>query len=382
MQSIVVLIVFLPACIAAVTNVLVLGGNGFIGSETVHQLLESEGDKVRLTLLNRGNSYWDSSSRITPRINPIYCSRNSITQCDELISSKKFYDFVLDFSSYVPRNMAEIIDILTDRVGVYIYISTDSVYEVCQRKEDSSEYLREEDAVRPASNTERRELNARDNYGHRKLGCEELLLEQRENGGFPYVILRLPDVIGPRDNTDRWWRYQLWIRFHVMIGQPIYMLDWMRHSPLSLVYNKDVAKIIVVIMKESANHIDSMYNLAFSEVTTLHQLLLDMADVMQVSEPIFSPDNTVRNHFFPSVTRGPISIEKALRQLNWQPTSLKQAIGETVEFYEQAMINPQSKEKRDAVLSDFKSVYVPADKQDAFDKRLVEIYHHYSRDEL
>ena len=28
----------------------------------------------------------------------------------------------------------------------------------------------------------------------------------------PYVTLRLPDVIGPKDNTYRWWIYQTWMR--------------------------------------------------------------------------------------------------------------------------------------------------------------------------
>ena len=64
--------------------------------------------------------------------------------------------------------------------------------------EGAGRFRREEDAVRPSSPTERRRMRELDDYGHQKLGCEELLVEQRRNGGFPYVVLRLPDVIGPR----------------------------------------------------------------------------------------------------------------------------------------------------------------------------------------
>lgn len=382
MWSFVALVIFLPACISATTNVLVLGGNGFIGSETVHQLIASEGSNLRLTLLNRGSEYWDSATRITPRINRLYCDRNKIRQCRQFTSSDEFYDFLLDFSSYHPGNMAEIIDILTSRVGLYIYISTDSVYEVCQSKDNSDGYLREEDAIRPMSHSERRSLNARDNYGHRKLGCEELLVEQRENGGFPYVILRLPDVIGPRDNTDRWWKYQLWIQFNKVIGRPLYMTKELSMQRISLVYNVDVARVIVSIMRDSNRHIDNAYNLAFSEVTTLAKLLLDMAAALEVTDVDFSHTDTVRSYLFPTVTRGPLSIEKASRQLKWQPTPLQQAVRETVEFYKRAMRTAQFAAKRRDLLDDFKRIYVPGDKHAAFVKKLAEIYPQHSRDEL
>ena len=48
-----------------------------------------------------------------------------------------------------------------------------------------------------------------DEYGHAKLGGEEVLVKQQAAGGFPWVSLRLADVIGPRDTTDRWWVYQV-----------------------------------------------------------------------------------------------------------------------------------------------------------------------------
>ena len=118
---------WLSACTNAVTNVRVLGGNGFIRSETVHHLLESEGSNMRLTLLNRGTVYWDSASIIAARVTSFYCDRNEIRKCNQLTLSDEFYSFVLDFTLYQQRNIAEIIDILTNRVGLYIYISTDSV---------------------------------------------------------------------------------------------------------------------------------------------------------------------------------------------------------------------------------------------------------------
>lgn len=40
--------------------------------------------------------------------------------------------------------------------------------------------------------------------------CYQLTLIQTFQ--FPYTAVRIPDVIGPFDNTKRHWRYQLWLR--------------------------------------------------------------------------------------------------------------------------------------------------------------------------
>ncbi len=56
---------------------------------------------------------------------------------------------------------------------------------------------RETDAVRPADEAEVAALKKKDAYGHHKLAGEEVLdYYQRLGEGFPWVALRLADVIG------------------------------------------------------------------------------------------------------------------------------------------------------------------------------------------
>ena len=58
--------------------------------------------------------------------------------------------------------------------------------------------------MRPKDEKEVGLLKRKDPYGHYKLSCEEALsYYQREKSGFPWVSLRLADVIGPRDTTNR-----------------------------------------------------------------------------------------------------------------------------------------------------------------------------------
>lgn len=48
-----------------------------------------------------------------------------------------------------------------------------------------------------------------DKYGYDKLKCELYLARRKP---VPYVNLRLPDVLGPYENTNRYWCLMKWIQ--------------------------------------------------------------------------------------------------------------------------------------------------------------------------
>ena len=53
----------------------------------------------------------------------------------EEIDSTNGYDIVLDFSAYQPKWIHDAIDILKNKtIGIYVYISSDAVYEVSKPK--------------------------------------------------------------------------------------------------------------------------------------------------------------------------------------------------------------------------------------------------------
>ena len=66
------------------------------------------------------------------------CSINALKHCPDVveeIDSINGYDIVLDFSAYQPKWIHDAIDILKNKtIGVYIYISSDAVYEVSKPK--------------------------------------------------------------------------------------------------------------------------------------------------------------------------------------------------------------------------------------------------------
>ena len=189
--------------LSSTSRILSFGGNGMIGSETLHQLLQKK--NYNITMIHRGNWLYDSKVRIQPFVTPIICDRNKVPNCDncsinalknctllnEIIEEAKNdgegFEAVLDFSAYEPKWVHDAIDILKGvKVGLYIYISSDAVYEVSAPK-STKRLSKEEDAVRPKDPKLRTKLQKEDPYGNAKLAGEEALTDQNE---FPYVIFR------------------------------------------------------------------------------------------------------------------------------------------------------------------------------------------------
>ena len=323
------------------SNILVFGGNGFMGATTVEHMIQ-RGDNI--SIVNRGHWYWDSEQTIKPFVRHFKCDRGvSLHSCEPLQSyvdnnSDLFFDAVVDFSAYDVQAVIEVIRMLKGKIGRYIYISSDSVYEVCIKNHTMP--TREVDAIRPWDSRLQIQNNQKDDYGHRKLECEEILAAQRRNSEFavPYISLRLPDVIGPRDNTYRWWMYQMWIRLGAYLDRPLSVPRYLLNRRLSLVYSEDIADLIIELLTSDLTVFDDAYNLAFEETPTLLELVDTIKQYANSSHVSVDTEDT-SEHFnlFPSVTLGAIDIEKATKLLKWKPTPFHKAAMDTVMFYEAAI---------------------------------------------
>ena len=190
-------------------NILALGGNGFLGAAVVKRLL-ARGDKV--TIVSRGNWYWDTSDKIKPYVQYVQFDRynpspDNMSDLKKMVDENTF-DAVLDFSAVKALAIENTLKVLQGKVKVYIHISSDSVYEVSSLKTHDG-YSKETDSGRPEDPVLREQYAQADDYAHEKMKGEEVLLRYTD---FPHVFLRLPDIIGPQDTTNRWWTYQMWVR--------------------------------------------------------------------------------------------------------------------------------------------------------------------------
>lgn len=149
-------------------------------------------------------------------------------------------------------------------------------------------------------------------------------MANREAGGCNFLIVRLPDVIGPRDTTERIWFYILWIQLFEFIKVPIYIPKHVQSFKSSYVYVKDVVRAILHLTNNGFK--DDVFNVGFEETLTLHEFLMLLASEMGRSNVVkfdFTADDSY--NVFPSVTRGPVDIMK-LKSTGFQPTNIKEAI--------------------------------------------------------
>ncbi len=342
----------------ALRNVLLLGGNGFIGGEVLTQILDSE-TQMNVVLLNRGRS-WDWYDKLA-RISQVYSNikwnrKQPLSECSELLKVLEElgrFDHVIDFSGYDSQAVKSSLDVLGKHTSLYIYVSTDSVYEVCDKNHTGP--TKETDARLPTDRQERKKRKRLDSYGYKKLKCEEVLRKyQVENsqhrGVFQYLILRLADVIGPRDTTGRWWLYQLWTESAFACSLPVYVPSSIQHRCISLVYVKDIASLILRILTAQpstlAPCLNQAFNLACTEAWTVAELLQNIRNEITARNGSvliqYSADSSIPQ-IYPSVDKGPLDIEKAQSLLRWSPTPLNQAVADCVKFYTQAATSSDMK---------------------------------------
>jgi len=362
-------------------KVLTFGGNGNIGSSTVKQLLDD--GRFDISIVTRGSWHWDAKERIKPFVQEFVCDRdyqpecasnktatdcdiNAVRQCSDLLQFIKAtdkFDMVIDFSAYHPKWVHDNIEVLKGKIGVYIYISTDSIYEVCIDKPFKRPSV-ETDDERPKDEKEVELLKKKDPYGHYKFVGEEALVHYAKKDGLNWVALRLADVIGPRDTTYRWWMYQLWIKFYPEINKPISIPAPIKDKVESLTYVEDVGQAILKVFNLGPQVWNQAYNIAMDEEFSLSNILLrirDGIDQQNVMSEVVTDSNAY--HGYPSVMMGPVDITKAREKLGFEPTDVEEAIRTTIHFHEDAFA--KFPKQRDLVLKDLFSIVVPKDRKDA-----------------
>ena len=186
-----------PGPAAKPLDILVLGGTGFIGPHEIEYAL-ARGHRV--TMFNRGSNPGAYGDRVEELIG------NRDSRIDEGLSAlagDRTWDAVIDNSGYVPRHVRDSVELLGDRVGRYLYVSTVAVYDFAAASEfdvDGPLAELEDPAV---------ERVTAETYGPLKAECDRIV--QRALGDRA-TIVRPTYIVGPGDTTDR---FTYWVeRLH------------------------------------------------------------------------------------------------------------------------------------------------------------------------
>jgi nucleoside-diphosphate-sugar epimerase len=147
---------------------LIIGGTGTISS-AISKLALQKG--WELYLLNRGRN----SDRIPEGAKVITADINDESDVKQLIGNMEF-DVVADFIAFKPEQVERDVRLFKDRTSQYIFISSASAYQ-----KPLSHYIISESTPL---------VNPYWEYSRNKIACEDYLVSQYRNSGFPVTIIR------------------------------------------------------------------------------------------------------------------------------------------------------------------------------------------------
>jgi len=148
---------------------LFIGGTGTISTAVSRQLVK---DGWELYLLNRGNRQIDFQGG---NYIPLKADINDEQMVKRLVERMHF-DVVADFIAYVPEQLERDVRLFAGRTDQFIFISSASVYQT-----PLSDYRITEGT--PLS-------NPRWEYSRNKIACENFLMKEYREKGFPVTIVR------------------------------------------------------------------------------------------------------------------------------------------------------------------------------------------------
>eukprot|EP00347_Sterkiella_histriomuscorum_P021610 403333379 len=277
------------------------------------------------------------------------------------------FDLVVDFCAYDTDDMKVTVPVLHERTKLYLYICTDSTYEACEiiymhGQEYYKDYIQKHpqgltedlaylnDSLTPKDLMKMKKL---DSYGFKKLQAETYLFQQSKLLNFRALALRLPDVLGPYDETQRFWSLLIWLLNADKC--PVHIDDLAKTQKLSFVFSKDVVKIITGILndQELLDQVSGIYNIGCEEQVTLVEFYEIIWQIIsqrlnkQVSHQLKEIEEQGCKKMFPSVSCGPIDIRMGKTALKYNQVSLQECLESTVDFFLNIKPDQYFKERSD-----------------------------------
>lgn len=300
-------------------RVLVIGGTLFIGREMVRRLLERGGE---VTVLHRGRS------RVAEGAGEIVCDRNDPAAVRQALLGRRFdvvfdnvYDWKRSTTAEQVRSAAESVAAGVER---YVFMSSVAAYGQGEN--------RKEDAPLAAGHEHP--------YIRDKARTEQMLFALHRERGFPAVALRPPFVYGPENAFYR--EAFFWDRLRR--DRPI-VIPGDGSRLMQFVYVKDLVWA-ALRAAEAPAAIGQAYNVADAAPITQVEavrafaraagkepklVFVPRAKIQAAGGNVFEPPFYFGEYLdLPGITE---SIEKARRDLGFEPTPFDQGLAETYEWY-------------------------------------------------
>lgn len=231
-------------------QILVLGGNGFVGRAIVEDAL-AHGAEV--ASFSRGQS----GSPLPPGVTELIGDRET---GDYAALRTGEWDAVVDLSGFRTRDVDQAMDVLGDRVGRYLFISSHAVY-VRDLPAGTDETAPRREPLRDA------DVLTNDTYGPCKVACEDDVVERY---GDRATIVRPGRVTGPGDTAST---VLYWVRRGAAGGR--IALPTKPEQPLQFIDSRDVGRLVVQLITDARS---GGYN-AVGPFSTIAELIETSAEL-------------------------------------------------------------------------------------------------------
>ncbi|MCM2416312.1 NAD-dependent epimerase/dehydratase family protein [Streptomyces sp. RKAG290] len=234
-------------------RILVLGGTSFVGRAVVNDALRTGAE---VTLFGRGRTGPELFPNVPRRIGDRDTGDYTALRDDR-------WDAVVDVSGYVPRHVRQAMGALGDRVGRYLFISSQAVYVRAGVGPGS-----DEDTPRrpPVRDTE--ELTE-ETYGPLKAACED---DVSARYGSQATIVRPGKVVGPHDAQNG---LTYWARRAARGGRVA--LPGRAEQPVQVIDSRDLARLAVQLLVDDRP--GAFHAVGPAEPTTMAELINTCARV-------------------------------------------------------------------------------------------------------
>ncbi|HAE05908.1 NAD-dependent epimerase/dehydratase family protein [Richelia intracellularis] len=272
-------------------QILIMGGNRFIGVHLTQMLLEKGHNVV---LFNRGNR-----SAPLKHVKTIIGDRTNIAQLREKLSTENF-DVIFDNSGRKLTDTKPLTMIFKNRLRQFIYMSSAGVY----LNSDQMPYM-EGDAIDPKSR----------HFG--KYETEIYLMDKK----FPYTSIRPTYIYGPGNYND----LEAWFFDRIIRDRPILIPgDGLQFT--QLVHVKDLAGAMCQVL-DNPQAVGQIYNVSGDRFITFDGLARSCAvaagkspDSIRIIHYDPKQFNSIKGKAFPlRVQHFFAGVNKAMKDLKWKP---------------------------------------------------------------
>jgi nucleoside-diphosphate-sugar epimerase len=308
-------------------NILIIGGTRNLGHYLTYALL---GAGHRVTVINRGLT----TDELPQEVERLRADRTDADQLKAALGGREF-DAVVDTALYKGPEAEAVVNLLRDKTGHYVFLSTGQVYLV---RKDLARPFSEADydgplMTMPEPNTYNYEEWS---YGYDKRKAEDVLTAAWEQRKFPFTTLRLPMVNSERDHFKRLYSYMLRLKDGGPILVPTTPDYRLRH-----VYGKDVVKAMMKVLETGAGK-GQAFNISQDETVTFDEFLAILGDIMGIEPQVVRVERDLleANGFLPDCSpfsdlwMSELSNDLSKAVLDFSYTPLADYVRTIVSYYE------------------------------------------------